>query len=339
MFLSVVSLIRPNMAPLPLKNLLLCTTIFAFLALALLSQAELDVHHYDHTCPQLEKIIKDTVLNASQHDPKVPARILRMFFHDCFIRGCDASVLLDSTPTSKAEKDGPPNISVRSFYVIDEAKAKLEKACPHIVSCADILAIAARDVVTLSGGPSWEVLKGRKDGRVSKASDTRNLPPPTSNVSQLIQSFASRGLDVKDLVTLSGGHTLGFSHCSSFEARLRNFNLLHDVDPSLDSKFAQDLKQKCPEKPSFRGHNAGHFLDSTASAFDNDYYKRLLAGKGLFISDQAIVGDYRTRWIVEAFAKDQSLFFNEFIASMLKLGNVGVLSHNGEVRRDCRVVN
>ncbi|XP_054776712.1 peroxidase 66 [Prosopis cineraria] len=321
------------------KHVVPITFIFlAFLSFPSLSKAELYSHYYDQTCPELETIISETVLNSSKYDPKVPARILRMFFHDCFIRGCDASILLDSTPINKAEKDGPPNISVRSFYVIDQAKAKLEKACPRTVSCADILAIAARDVVVQSGGPYWDVLKGRKDGRVSKASDTRNLPAPSSNVSQLIQSFASRGLDVKDLVTLSGGHTLGFSHCSSFEARLRNFSLLHDVDPSLDSKFAQDLKQKCPEKPLFRGHNAGHFLDSTASVFDNDYYKRLLAGKGLFISDQAIVGDYRTRWIVEAFSYDQSLFFKEFVHSMLKLGNVGA-SANGEVRLNCRVVN
>jgi len=57
--------------------------------------------------------------------------------------------LLDSTPKNLAEKDGPPNLSVHSFYVIDEAKTKLEKACPHTVSCADIIAIAARDVVAL----------------------------------------------------------------------------------------------------------------------------------------------------------------------------------------------
>ncbi|KAI4351824.1 hypothetical protein L6164_006135 [Bauhinia variegata] len=318
------------------KATLFAAAMFLFMTLVSLSEGELDAHFYDLTCPQLETIVSETVRNASIHDPKVPARILRMFFHDCFIRGCDASILLDSTPKNQAEKDGPPNVSVRSFYVIDDAKAKLEKACPHTVSCADIIAIAARDVVAMSGGPYWNVLKGRKDGRVSKASETINLPAPTFNVSQLIQSFSKRGLGVKDMVTLSGGHTLGFSHCSSFEARLRNFSSLHDTDPSMNTEFAQGLRKTCP-KPN-KDPNAGQFLDSTASVFDNDYYKRLMVGKGVFGSDQALYGDYRTRWIVEAFARDQSLFFKEFTASMLKLGNGGVLE-NGEVRLNCRVVN
>ncbi|XP_027358375.1 peroxidase 66-like [Abrus precatorius] len=310
--------------------------IFLFLTLPSILKAELDAHYYDKTCPQAEKIISETVHSASTFDPKVPARILRMFFHDCFIRGCDASILLDSTATNLAEKDGPPNLSVHSFYVVDEAKAKLEKVCPHTVSCADIIAIAARDVVALSGGPSWNVLKGRKDGRVSKASETVNLPAPTLNVSQLIQSFAKRGLGVKDMVTLSGGHTLGFSHCSSFQARLHNFNLLNDIDPSLNTEFALDLRKKCPKLNT--NFSAGQFLDSTAAVFDNDYYRQLLVGKGLFSSDQSLVGDHRTRWIVEAFAKDQNLFFQEFVTSMLKLGNVGV-SENGEVRLNCKIVN
>ncbi|BAU02421.1 hypothetical protein LR48_Vigan10g081900 [Vigna angularis] len=326
------------MALLPYSGcIVLCATIFLFFTLSSsMSQAELDAHYYDKTCPQAENIISDTVLSASKFDPKVPARILRMFFHDCFIRGCDASILLDSTPKNLAEKDGPPNLSVHSFYVIDEAKTKLEKACPHTVSCADIIAIAARDVVALSGGPSWNVLKGRKDGRVSKASETVNLPAPTLNVNQLIKSFAKRGLGVKDMVTLSGGHTLGFSHCSSFQARVHNFSLLHAIDPSLNTEFALDLIRKCPKVNT--NPNAGHFLDSTSSVFDNDYYRQLVVGKGLFSSDESLVGDQRTRWIVEAFAKDQGLFFGEFVASMLKLGNVGV-SENGEVRLNCKVVN
>jgi len=63
--------------------------------------------------------------------------------------GCDASILRDSTATNQAEKDGPPNMSVRSFYVIDEAEAKLELVCPRTVSCVDIIAISARDVVAM----------------------------------------------------------------------------------------------------------------------------------------------------------------------------------------------
>ncbi|KAJ4850092.1 Peroxidase 66 [Turnera subulata] len=311
-------------------------TFLLLLALISPSKAALHAHYYDQTCPQAEKIILDSVKNASLYDPKVPARILRMFFHDCFIRGCDASILLDSTPENQAEKDGPPNISVRSFYVIDDAKSKLEMACPHTVSCADIIAIAARDVVTMSGGPSWNVMKGRKDGRVSKANDTINLPGPTFNVTQLIQSFSSRGLGVKDLVALSGGHTLGFSHCSSFETRLRNFGPGHDIDPTMNVEFAWQLRNKCP-KPN-KDRSAGQFLDSTSSTFDNDYYKQIMAGKGVFGSDQALLGDDRTRGMVESFSKDQSLFFREFAASMVKLGNVGVLE-DGEVRLNCRVVN
>jgi peroxidase len=139
------------------------------------------------------------------------------------------------------------------------------------------------------------VLTGRKNGRVSKANDTINLPAPTFNAMQLIQSFAKRGLRVKDLVALSGDHNLGFSHCSSFEARLQNFSSVHDIDPSMNTRFAGNLKRKCP-KPN-KDHSAGEFLDSTSSTFDNDYYKRDIEGKGIFGSYHALLGDYRSRWI------------------------------------------
>ncbi|XP_023753071.1 peroxidase 66 [Lactuca sativa] len=321
------------------QSKMIMSTIVAYiliLSVVPFSEAVLSAHYYDQTCPQAENIIYQTVRNASIYDPKVPARLLRMFFHDCFIRGCDASLLLDSTTGNKAEKDGPPNISVRSFYVIDDAKTKLEKACPHTVSCADVIAIAARDVVAMSQGPWWNVLKGRKDGRVSLANETINLPSPFSNTSTLIKSFAKRGLGVKDLVALSGGHTLGFSHCSSFSARLHNFSTENFSDPSINSEFAMNLKKKCPIHN--KDHNAGEFLDSTSSTFDNDYYKRITMGKGVFGSDQALYGDQRTRSIVDSFAKDRNLFFSEFAISMVKLGNVGVIE-NGEIRVKCSIVN
>jgi peroxidase len=66
-----------------------------------------------------------------------------------FLKGCDASVLLNSKGSNKAEKDGPPNVSLHAFFIIDDAKKALEAACPGVVSCADILAFAARDAVFL----------------------------------------------------------------------------------------------------------------------------------------------------------------------------------------------
>ncbi|RWV99645.1 hypothetical protein GW17_00037439 [Ensete ventricosum] len=148
----------------------------------------------------------EAVKRATANDNTVPAALLRMHFHDCFVRGCDASVLLNSKGNNTAEKDGPPNISLHAFYVIDNAKKAVEKLCPGVVSCADILALAARDAVALSGGPKWEVPKGRKDGRVSKASESTQLPAPTLDFSQLKQSFSQRGLSTKDLVALTGNN-------------------------------------------------------------------------------------------------------------------------------------
>lgn len=62
-------------------------------------------------------------------------------------QGCDGSVLLDG---SDSEKLALPNLnSARGFDVVDSIKSAVEAACPGVVSCADILAIAARDSVLL----------------------------------------------------------------------------------------------------------------------------------------------------------------------------------------------
>jgi len=66
------------------------------------------------------------------------------------VKGCDGSVLLDDTPTMLGEKLALSNInSLRSFEVVDEVKEALEKACPGVVSCADIIIMASRDAVAL----------------------------------------------------------------------------------------------------------------------------------------------------------------------------------------------
>lgn len=63
-------------------------------------------------------------------------------------KGCDASVLLDDTPYFTGEKNALPNHnSLRGFEVIDDIKEHLERICPSTVSCADILALAAREAI------------------------------------------------------------------------------------------------------------------------------------------------------------------------------------------------
>ncbi|CAM8979316.1 unnamed protein product [Rhodiola kirilowii] len=296
----------------------------------------LSSNYYDRTCPKAESAVTHAVKNAMSNDKTVPAALLRMHFHDCFVRGCDASVLLNSKgKKNKAEKDGPPNISLHAFYVIDNAKKAVESMCPGVVSCADILAFAARDAVVLSGGPNWEVPKGRKDGRVSVATETRQLPSPLFNISQLQQSFSQRGLSTKDLVALSGGHTLGFSHCSSFQNRIHNFNSTHDTDPTIHPSFAASLKTVCPKHNKAR--NAGATMDSSAASFDNAYYKLLLQGRSLFSSDQSLLTSAYTKALVSKYAVSQHAFENAFVKSMIKMSSIS--GSGQEVRLDCRVVN
>ncbi|XP_004238381.1 peroxidase 64-like [Solanum lycopersicum] len=295
----------------------------------------LSSNYYDQTCPDAESTIRQVVKKAMSNDKTVPAALLRMHFHDCFVRGCDGSVLLNSTKNNQAEKDGPPNISLHSFYVIDVAKKQIENMCPGVVSCADILALAARDAVTLSGGPYWAVPKGRKDGRISIASETRQLPGPNFNISQLQQSFSQRGLSLDDLVALSGGHTLGFSHCSSFRNRIENFDSKNDVDPSLDASFAANLKKICPVKNTTK--NAGATMDTTTFLFDNAYYKLILQKKGLFSSDSTLLTNSRTKTLVLNFANSQHEFFKAFADSMIKMSSIS--GSGQEIRHDCRFVN
>ena len=61
-------------------------------------------------------------------------------------QGCDASILLD-VPNS--EKTAVQNTGIFGYDLIDDIKAELEAECPGVVSCADIIVMAARDAVEL----------------------------------------------------------------------------------------------------------------------------------------------------------------------------------------------
>ncbi|EEE53329.1 hypothetical protein OsJ_36335 [Oryza sativa Japonica Group] len=218
------------------------------------SAGPLKAHYYRHVCPAAEAVVRDIVTARVAADPAaLPAKLLRLFFHDCFVRGCDASVLIDTVAGSgaaaAAEKDAAPNGSLGGYDVIDTAKAVLEAVCPGVVSCADIVALAARDAVSYQFGRDlWDVQLGRRDGVVSLASEAlANLPAPSDNFTTLESNFAGKGLDVKDLVILSGAHTIGVGHCNLFGARLFNFTgaAAPSADPSLNAAYAAQLRAAC----------------------------------------------------------------------------------------------
>lgn len=102
------------------------------------------VGFYSRSCPRVESIVQSTVRSHFSSNRAIAAGLLRMHFHDCFVQGCDASILMDGTNT---EKTAGPNLLLRGYEVIDDAKQQLEALCPGVVSCADILALAARDSV------------------------------------------------------------------------------------------------------------------------------------------------------------------------------------------------
>ncbi|KAK4354095.1 hypothetical protein RND71_026289 [Anisodus tanguticus] len=320
----------------------LCPLIFMCILVS--SHAQLQPNFYAKSCPKAEKIILDYVKKHIPNAPSLPAALIRMHFHDCFVRGCDASVLLNFTSSTgnQTEKVGIPNLTLRGFSFIDNVKKVIEAECPGVVSCADIVALVARDSVMITGGPFWNVPTGRRDGRISNASETlSDIPAPTSNLSTLQTDFSKKGLDLKDLVLLSGAHTIGVSHCSSFSTRLYNFTgTFGTQDPSLDSEYAANLKaKKCKsinDNTTIVEMDPGSFR-----TFDLSYYKLLLKRRGLFQSDAALTTSTATKsyinQLVEGSLKE---FYAEFAQSMEKMGRIEVKTGTaGEIRKHCAVVN
>ncbi|TVU48580.1 hypothetical protein EJB05_08221 [Eragrostis curvula] len=312
------------------------------MATASRSRAQLQVGFYDTLCPAAEIIVQEEVSKAVSGNPGVAASLVRLHFHDCFVRGCDASVLVDSTPGNTAEKDAQPNTSLRGFDVIDSAKTRLEQACFGVVSCADVLAFAARDALALVGGNAYQVPAGRRDGNVSSAQETNgNLPPPSASVSQLNQIFGSKGLSQAEMVTLSGAHTIGNAHCSSFSNRLYSYGPnAGGQDPSMDPSYLAALTQQCPQQPA-AGSAATVAMDPvTPTAFDTNYYANVVANRGLLTSDQALLADPTTAAQVVGYTNSPDSFQADFAAAMIKMGGIGVLTGNsGTIRTNCRVVS
>ncbi|MCL7041262.1 hypothetical protein MKW94_003089 [Papaver nudicaule] len=269
---------------------------------------------YQYSCPQAIDIVMSFFHQAIAKQPRIAASLLRLHFHDCF-----------------AQNSIPNKNSLRGFEVIDEIKAQLEAACPQTVSCADSIALAARGSTVLSGGPYWELPLGRKDSRTASLSASNsNIPPQNSTLQNLITLFSRQGLDEQDLVALSGCHTIG--------------NGNNQPDENLERKYLYNLRSVC--------HKAGNEnvispLDfSSPTKFDNTYFKLILYGRGLLNSDEVLLTgyagntDHQTMDLVKSYAGDEGLFFRHFVKSMVKMGSISpLIGNNGEVRKNCRLIN
>ncbi|KAK8655749.1 hypothetical protein V6N13_108316 [Hibiscus sabdariffa] len=314
--------------------------IMAFGLLACLgsTHAQLQMNFYAQSCPKAEKIISDYVKQHIPNAPSLAASFIRMHFHDCFVRGCDASLLLNTT---NGEKNAVPNQTLRGFDFIDRVKSLVEAECPGVVSCADILTLVARDSVVTTGGPFWQVPTGRRDGVISNVTEaTNNIPSPFNNFTTLLRLFNNQGLNTTDLVLLSGAHTIGIAHCPSFSRRLYNSTGPGGVDPTLDSEYAANLKANKCTTPNDNTTKV-EMDPGSRKTFDLSYYTLLTKRRGLFNSDAALTTDSTSSAFVDQLLSNpQSFFYAQFGKAMEKMGRINVKTGSqGQIRKQCAFVN
>ncbi|RZS03234.1 hypothetical protein BHM03_00033387 [Ensete ventricosum] len=276
--------------------------VFVFCFLSLLACAaingQLSPTFYGRTCPNLQTIVRSAMRQAVNNEPRMGASILRLFFHDCFVNGCDGSILLDDTSSFTGEKRAGPNAnSVRGFEVIDTIKSNVEAACKATVQSAA----------------------------------NSNLPGPGSSLSQLISSFAAKGLSARDMTALSGAHTIGQARCTSFRSHIYN-------DANVNASFAALRKQNCPS--SGGDSNLAPLDVQTPTTFDNKYYQNLLVRKGLLHSDQELFNGGSQDSLVRQYSTNPATFNGDFTTAMVKMGNISPLTGTkGQIRLNCRKVN
>ncbi|KAJ0081748.1 hypothetical protein Patl1_09960 [Pistacia atlantica] len=141
-------------------------------------EAQLAYDYYKHSCPSLEAI------------------------------GCDASILLDYDGlTHDSEMVSSKNFGIRHREKIQHIKTTLEAVCPGQVSCADIIALAAREAVCVSGGPQIQIPLGRKDSTTCNHQQANtHLPSSGITVDQLLPIFSSKGMNLKESVAILGNN-------------------------------------------------------------------------------------------------------------------------------------
>ncbi|XP_057528631.1 peroxidase 57-like [Amaranthus tricolor] len=302
------------------------------------TSSKLKVGFYKGLCPNksvdIEAIISVKVEEAFDKKPSILPALLRMQFHDCFVHGCDASILIDGL---SSEKTAGPNLSVREYELIDALKKVAEAQCPGVVSCADIIAIATKEVIKKGKGLAYPVETGRRDGLIARAQDV-NLPSPFGSVSESIAAFDKKNFTIEEMIVLLGCHTVGISHCVFFEDRLYEGKSL--FDPEMNSTLKEELKQVCPQN---KGSDNFTFLDQnpiSSNLVDNSFFEQIVKNRGILPIDQALARDPQTKDFVNQLAQNPNLFPTLLVDAMIKLQALDVLTGDqGQIRNVCSKFN
>ncbi|OEL37419.1 Peroxidase 2 [Dichanthelium oligosanthes] len=302
--------------------------------------------------------VRTEVEKAIAYNPSVGPALVRLVFHDCWVNGCDGSVLLDKTPTdgTNTEKKAVQNIGLAGFEVIDTIKQKVGVA----TSCADILVFAGRDAADIlsAGNIFYTLTGGRKDGVSSSASFAdANLPAPTFGVDALKNNFAApgHGFTTEELVVLSGAHSIGVAHLSSYQDRLGA-----DATP-IDPDFQAALIKVTPPDLLKKGQNptVPNNARDASSAFrkdaaydpvalgvnpkrgvlDNSYYHNNLVNKVLFESDWVLRTDGEAAGKLQEYRDNATAWNLDFIDAMKKLSGLRAQGKTLEIRKNCRLTN
>ncbi|CAI9761659.1 unnamed protein product [Fraxinus pennsylvanica] len=293
-----------------------------------------------NTCENAEAFVKHQVQVYWSKDRSITAKLVKLLYADCMVNGCDASILLDGPNT---EKTAPQNAGLGAFMIIDKIKTVLEDRCPGIVSCSDILNLAARDALHLAGAPSYPVLLGRRDGFESKAAWV-DLPSPSISWEAGLAYFQSKGLDVQDFATLLGAHTMGRTHCNYIRDRLYNFNNTGKPDPTMDTSLLDKLRQQCPQKMTkIQEQNQTVYLTPKYGPnyrFTSAYFNNVLLHQSVLGVDQQLLFNYDTNQLTLEYAGSNEQFRKGFSLSISRMGSLKVFTGNkGEIRQNCHFTN
>ncbi|KAJ1398476.1 Secretory peroxidase [Sesbania bispinosa] len=300
-------------------------------------QSQLEVKYYSDSCPKAEEIIKQQVIQLYNKHGNTAVSWVRNLFHDCIVKSCDASLLLATVGDVVSEQTSERSFGMRNFKYINTIKTALEKECPLTVSCADIVALSARDGIVMLGGPRIEMKTGRKDSKESYTTVLENfIPNHNDSISLVLSRFQAIGIDTQATVALLGAHSVGRVHCMNLVHRL-----YPTVDETLDPAHAEYLKRRCPTpNPDPKAVLYARNDLKTPMIIDNNYYKNILQHKGLLTVDEELATDPRTAPYVQKMADDNEYFYQQFSRAILLLSeNNPLTADQGEIRKDCRFVN